>query len=129
MLRSWNARPVTLTLDGTFIGYASLIPGERGCRVQELLLADEGHAPAVLKLLSGAYGELSLIAAPWEAGRAARIAALCDDYAIVHNNCVKFYRPARVAAALSALGCGGDALTQTGFALPLPLFIAPADCV
>ena len=129
VLRSWNARPVTLTLDGTFIGYASLIPGERVCLVQELLLADEGHAPAVLKLLSGAYGELSLIAAPWEAGRAARIAALCEDYAIVHNNCVKFYRPARVAAALSALGCGGDALTQTGFALPLPLFIAPADCV
>ena len=72
---------------------------------------------------------LSLIAAPWEAGRAARIAALCDDYAIVHNSCVKFYRPARVAAAYAALCCGGDSLTQAGFSLPLPLFIAPADRV
>ena len=129
VLRSWNARPLALTRDGAFIGYASVIPGKDVCRVQELRLADEGDAPAALKLLSNAYGALSLIAAPWEAGRAARIAALCDDYAIVHNSCVKFYRPARVAAAYAALGCDGDSLTQTGFTLPLPLFIAPADCV
>ena len=128
ILRSWNAQPMAVTKDGAFIGYASLIPGSV-CRVQELRLADEGDAPAVMKLLSGAYGTLSLLAAPWEAGRAARIAALCEDYAIEHNNCVKFYQPGRVAAALGALGCGGDSLTQTGFALPLPLFIAPADCV
>lgn len=129
VLRSWNARPLALTRDGAFIGYASAIPGKDVCRVQELRLADEGDAPATLKLLSNAYGALSLIAAPWEAGRAARIAALCDDYAIVHNSCVKFYRPARVAAAYAALGCGGDSLTQTGFTLPLPLFIAPVDRV
>ena len=129
VLRSWNASPFVLTKDGAFIGYASVAPGGDVCRVQELRLADEGDAPAALKLLSTSYGALSLIAAPWEAGRAARIAALCDDYAIVHNSCVKFYRPARVAAAYAALGCGGDSLTQTGFSLPLPLFIAPADRV
>ena len=129
VLRSWNASPFVLTKDGAFIGYASVVPGGDICRVQELRLADEGDAPAALKLLSSTYGALSLIAAPWEAGRAARIAALCDDYAIVHNSCVKFYRPARVAAAYAALGCGGDSLTQTGFSLPLPLFIAPADRV
>ena len=129
VLRSWNASPFVLTKDGVFIGYASVVPGGDVCRVQELRLADEGDAPAALKLLSSTYGALSLIAAPWEAGRAARIAALCDDYAIVHNSCVKFYRPARIAAAYAALGCGGDSLTQTGFSLPLPLFIAPADRV
>ena len=129
VLRSWNASPFVLMKDGTFIGYASVVPGKDICRVQELRLADEGDAPAVLKLLSSTYGALSLIAAPWEAGRAARIAALCDDYAIVHNSCVKFYRPARVAAAYAALCCGGDSLTQAGFSLPLPLFIAPADRV
>ena len=128
ILRSWNAQPMALTKNGALIGYASLIPGSV-CRVQELRLADEGDAPAVMKLLSGAYGTLSLLAAPWETGRAARIAALCEDYAIEHNCCVRFYQPNRVAAALGALGCGGDSLTQTGFALPLPLFIAPADCV
>ena len=128
ILRSWNAQPMTVAKDGEFIGYASQIPGSV-CRVQELRLADEGDAPAVMKLLSGTYGTLSLLAAPWETGRAARIAALCESYAIEHNNCVKFYQPNRVAAALHALGCGGDSLTQTGFALPLPLFIAPADCV
>ena len=129
VLRSWNAQPVTITRGGAFIGYASLVRTERGCRVQELRLADEEHAPAVLRLLSATYGELSLLAAPWETGRAARIAALCEDYAIVHNNCVKFYRPERVASACRALGCGGQSLTQSGFELPLPLFIAPADCV
>lgn len=129
VLRSWDASPFVLTKDGAFIGYASVVPGGDVCRVQELRLTDEGDAPAALKLLSSTYGALSLIAAPWEAGRAARIAALCDDYGIVHNSCVKFYRPARVAAAYAALGCGGDSLTQTGFSLPLPLFIAPADRV
>jgi len=131
ILRSWDARPMALTKDGAMIGYASLHPGERSCRVDELRLADEGHAPAVLKLLSGQYGELSLTAAPWEQGRAARITALCEDYAIAHNQCYKFYQPERVARACRALGCegAGDSLTQSGFALPLPLYVAQADCV
>lgn len=135
ILRSWDAQPLTLTRDGKMIGFATVTPGERGCHAGalchagELCLEDEEHAPAVLKLLSGHYGGFTLCVAPWEHGRAARITALCESYAISHNHCYKFYHPDRVAKACRALGCGGESLTQSGFALPLPLFIAPADCV
>ena len=123
VLRSWEAAPVAILREGQLIGYASVAGGDVG----ELLLTDESHAPAALKLLCAQYGELTLHAAPWETERAALLTRVCESFQLRPDNQYKCYQPHRLSELLAPLGGGG--FTWQGFTPPLPLYIPAPDRV
>ena len=121
ILRTWNNEPFALLRDGTPIGFGTLRNNGGSCHVAELLLEDENDFPAVMKLLSGEFGTVTLCAAPWERQRAKWLAGICEEYCVKPDNMVKIYNQDETQRLCSAID---------GFMpVSLPLYIAPPDCV
>ena len=121
ILRTWNNEPFAVLKNGRFAGYGTLRKNPDGCHIAELLLEDEADFPAVMKLLSGIYGELSICAAPWERIRARWLSAVCEEYSVAPAAQVKVYDPAQVDEICSSLD---------GFLSGMqPLYVAPPDAV
>jgi len=129
ILRSWNNQPFVLLKDGQPAGFGALRRNDGSVHVAELLLEQEKDFPAAMKTLSMRHGVLTLCAAPWETERAAWLADTCQDFSIAKNHAYKIYRPERVRDACAAMGFHQTGWTFDGFKLPLPLYIAPPDCV
>lgn len=129
ILKNWNNQPMAIRRDGKMIGYAVLRPITGGQSVSELLLADEGDCPAVLRHMSEQYGNLSLQAPPWHAERVKLLTGVCQNFSLSPNHMMKFYHANRVQAALHALGAQGNSFYFDGLTPPLPLYVAPADGV
>lgn len=129
ILRSWNNQPFAVMKHGKAVGFGTLRQNPDRCHIAELLLEDECDFPAAIKLLSMRHGKLSMTAAPWQKVRAAWIAHTCQDFSMAPNHSYKIYHPERVREACAALDGRAAAFGFDGFALPLPLYIAPPDAV
>ena len=121
ILATWNNEPYAVLKDGAFAGYGALRRNPDGCHIAELLLADEANFPAVMKLLSGIYGDLSICAAPWETARAKWLASVCEEYGVSPAGQIKVFDQAKMDEICAGLD---------GF-LPIarPLYMAPPDAV
>ena len=121
ILATWNNAPFAVLKDGAFAGYGALRKNPDGCHVAELLLEDEADFPAVMKLLSGMHGDLSICAAPWEKARAKWLSSVCEEYGVSPAGMIKVYDQVQTDEICAKLD---------GF-LPIarPLYIAPADAV
>lgn len=128
-LRAWHNRPFAVKREGRFIGYGTLRQNPDRCHIAELLLEDERDFPAAMKLLSARHGKLSICAAPWQKERAAFLSAVCADFSIGPCHAWKIYDEENVRSALLQLHGGEGEFAFGGFALPLPLYIAPPDSV
>lgn len=129
ILRSWNNEPFVLMLDGEMAGVGTLRCNGDSTHIAELLLEREADFPAAMKALFAQYGALTICAAPWEKERAAWLAKTCQDFSIGKNHAYKIYRTDRICEACAALGFEQRGFEFDGFALPLPLYISPPDCV
>ena len=121
ILGTWYNAPFALLKNGVFAGYGALRKNADSSHIAELVLEDESDFPAVMKLLSDMYGNLSICAAPWEKARAKWLAAVCEEYGVSPAGQIKVYDQAQVDEICTCLD---------GF-LPMakPLYIAPADAV
>lgn len=121
ILRTWYNEPFVMLKDDAFAGYGTLRKNPDGCHVAELLLKNEDDFPAVMKLLSGIYGDLSICAAPWQNQRAKWLVAICEEYSVMPAGQMKVYDQEQVDAICGALD---------GF-MPLaqPLYVGPPDAV
>lgn len=121
IVSSWYQAPFVLLKDGVFAGYGALRKNPEQCHIAELVLEEENDFPAVMKLLCGMHGDLSICAAPWEKSRARWLGAVCEEYGVSPAGMIKVYDQAQVDEICSSLD---------GF-LPIakPLYIAPADAV
>ena len=129
ILRSWNNEPFVLTKDGEAVGFGALRRNLESTHIAELLLENEADFSAAMKVLFMQYGTLTLCAAPWEKERAAWLAKICQDFSIAKNHAFKVYRPERIRQACASMGFEQHGFEFAGFSLPLPLYIAPPDCV
>jgi len=129
ILRSWNNEPFVLMKAGETVGFGTLRRNKESTHVAEMLLEDVRDFPAAIKMLFMQYGTLMLCAAPWERERAAWLSKVCQDFSIAKNHGYKIYRPERVRRACEALEDGRRSIAFEGFALPLPLYVGPPDCV
>ncbi len=121
ILRSWYNEPFAVFKNGVFAGCGTLRKNPDGCHIAELLLADEADFSAVMKLLSGMYGDLSICAAPWERARAKWLSAICEEYSVQPAGQFKVYDAAQMDAICGSLD---------GFLGGMqPLYVAPPDAV
>lgn len=121
ILRSWYNEPFVVLKDGVFAGYGTLRKNSDSCHVAELLLQDENNFPAVMKMLSGMYGDLSICASPWQKQRAKWLSAVCEEYSVTPAGQMKIYDPAQT----DAISAGLD-----GFmGMAQPLYVGPPDAV
>ncbi|MBQ7887048.1 MAG: GNAT family N-acetyltransferase [Clostridia bacterium] len=121
ILRSWYNEPFVLFREGAFAGYGALRRNPHGCHVAELLLENESDFPAVMKLLSGIHGDLTICAAPWQRARAKWLAAVCEEYGVSPAGMIKVYDQAQTDEICRALD-GFMGVAQ-------PLYVAPPDAV
>ena len=121
ILRTWYNEPFVVLKDGEFAGYGTLRKNPDCCHVAELLLGTETDFPAVMKLLSGMHGDLSICAAPWERSRARWLSSVCEEYSVQPAGQIKVYDTVQADEICSLLD---------GF-MPIaqPLYIAPPDAV
>ncbi|MBR5287297.1 MAG: GNAT family N-acetyltransferase [Clostridia bacterium] len=129
ILKNWSNNPMAILRGGQMIGYCVINPISGGQFVSELLLKKEEDCPAVLRLMSETYGNLSILTPPWHKERVALLTGVCQTFSLTPNHMMKFYQPERVKAALHKLGANGDSLHFDGLTPPLPLYVAPADGV
>jgi len=129
ILRSWNNEPFVLMKDGEAAGYGALRRNEKSTHVAELLLEREADFAGAMRMLFMKYGTLTISAAPWETGRAAWLSKTCQDFSIANNHAYKIYRPDCVKEACASMGFKQRDFAFDGFSLPLPLYVAPPDCV
>jgi len=121
ILRSWHNKPFAVLKDGVFAGYGTLRKNPDSCHAAELLLEDESDFPAVMKLLSGMHGDLSICAAPWQRARAKWLSAACEAYSVAPAGQFKVYDALQTDEICDALD---------GFLGGMqPLYIAPPDAV
>jgi len=121
ILRSWYNKPFAVLKDGVFAGYGTLRKNPDACHVAELLLQDEADFAAVMKLLSGMHGDLSICAAPWERTRARWLSTVCEEYSVSPAAQIKVYDVSQVDEICKKLD---------GFLSGMqPLYIAPPDAV
>ena len=121
ILRTWYNEPFAVMNNGVFAGCGTLRKNPDGCHIAELLLEDEADFPAVMKLLSGIYGDLSICAAPWERARARWLSAVCEEYSVQPAGQFKVYDAAKLNEICSSLD---------GFLGGMqPLYVAPPDAV
>ena len=121
ILRTWYNEPFAVLKNGAFAGYGTLRKNPDSCHIAELLLEDEADFPAVMKLLSGMHGDLSICAAPWERVRAKWLSSVCEEYSVAPAGQIKIYDPAQVDEICGAL---------QGFLGGMqPLYVAPPDAV
>ena len=121
ILRSWYNKPFAVLKDGVFAGYGTLRKNPDACHVAELLLQDEADFAAVMKLLSGMHGDLSICAAPWERTRARWLSTVCEEYSVSPAAQIKVYDSSQVDEICKKLD---------GFLSGMqPLYIAPPDAV
>jgi len=129
ILRSWNNEPFVLLKDGEAVGFGALRRNAESTHIAELLLESEADFPAVMKALFAGYGTLTICAAPWEAERAVWLSKTCQDFSIAKNHAYKIYRPDCIRRACASMGFEQRGFEFEGFSLPLPLYVAPPDCV
>lgn len=129
ILRSWNNEPFVLTKEGKVVGFGALRRNAESTHVAELMLETESDFQAAMKTLFAQYGTLTTCAAPWETERAAWLSKVCQDFGIAKNHVYKVYQPDHVRKACASMGFEQGGFSFEGFALPLPLYIGPADCV
>lgn len=121
ILRTWNNEPFAVLRDGAFAGYGTLRKNPEDCHIAELLLEDEADFPAVMKKLSGVYGDLSICAAPWERARARWLSSICEEYSVAPAGQIKVYDPEQMNEICKSLD---------GFLSGMqPLYVAPPDAV
>ena len=121
ILCTWYNKPFAVLKDGVFAGYGTLRKNPDACHVAELILEDESDFAAVMKLLSGMHGDLSICAAPWERARAKWLSEVCEEYSVAPAGQIKVYDSPQVDEICKKLD---------GFLSGMqPLYIAPPDAV
>ena len=127
--RSWNNEPFVLMKGSEAVGFGTLRRNAESTHIAELLLEDEADFAPAMKALFAQYGTLTICAAPWETKRAAWLSKICQDFSIAKNHAYKIYSSEHVQSACASLGFEQRGFEFEGFSLPLPLYIAPPDCV
>lgn len=121
ILRSWYNEPFAVLKGGAFAGYGTLRKNPGACHVAELILEDEEDFPAVMKLLSGMHGDLTICAAPWQRARARWLSGVCEEYGVSPAGQIKVYD----SSQLDAIGKELDGFLHGA----APLYVAPPDAV